>query len=408
MGRRLALIACAVLFAAPAAAQADDAPFIDWTPLLPGFPMDYKPSVERDCLDGSGACIERTLGEMYRRFDRLYASCDHNSVFGLVYIRVTESVRQWVLDGRYEEPAFLNHEDAVFARMYFDAYDAWARGDRARVPVAWQEVFDSGRDRTVSGIGNLLMSMNAHINRDFPFMLANLGLAMPDGRSRKPDHDLGNQLLNPLYDDIFEEIATRWDPTIMNYDVPGGEADNTATFQILQAWREQVWRHAELLVAAPTPEARQAIADYIEDYAVGVGRAIKANTTIPDSSARDEHCSAYRQKHAERGALARPVIRKRGLKLRKRKVGLRLACPAGTRTCDGTLVLRRRARRPRMAAVQFPAISPGRSVVLKLPVGRRARRALRVRGRIRVRALVSTTTPWGAPVFASRHARLKR
>jgi len=408
MGGRLALIACAFALAAPAAAHAEDAPFVNWTPLLPGFPTDYRPSMERDCLDGSNQCIERTLAEMYRRFDRLYASCNHNSVFGLVYIRVTEAVRQWVLDGRYDEPKFLNHEDAVFARMYFDAYDAWARGDMERVPRAWQLAFGAAHEKRVAGIGNLLMSMNAHINRDFPFMLANLGLTMPDGRSRKPDHDRGNELLNPLYDDVFTEIAARWDPTIMNYDFPAGTYDNMATFQILQGWREQVWRHAEMLVHAPTPEARQAVADYIEEYAFQTGQTIEANTRIDDSSARDAHCAAYRQKHRERGGLAKPVVRKSRVKLRKARAGLRLRCPKGIRWCDGQVVLRRRARRRPIGKAGFPAIAPGKSAVVRLPVRRGARRAVRRKGRLRVRALVSTKTPWGARLFASRHARLKR
>ena len=399
---------CALMLAVPATAQADDAPFVDWTPLLPGFPADYEPSLEKDCLDGSRQCIERTLTEMYERFDRLYSTCDHNSVFGLVYIRVTESVRRWVLEDRYEEPAFLNHEDAVFARMYFDAYDAWERGDMERVPRAWQLAFGAAKEKRVSGIGNLLMSMNAHINRDFPFMLANLGLTMPDGRSRKPDHDLGNQLLNPLYDDIFEEIARRWDPTIMNYDFPAGPYDNTATFQILQGWREQVWRHAEMLVQAPTPEAREEVARFIEDYAYGTGQTIEANTKVSDPSARDAHCKAYRAAARERGALAKPVVRKRGLRLRKRSTGIRLACPEGIRWCDGKLVLRRRARRTPVASVAIPAIGPGRSAVMRVRVGAAARRAVKAKGKLRVRAQVSTETAWGRQVFASRHARLRR
>ena len=59
---------------------------------------------------------------MYRRFDRRYATCDHNSAFGITYIRVTEAIRRTVLkNDLYAEPKYLNHEDKVFARMYFVA-----------------------------------------------------------------------------------------------------------------------------------------------------------------------------------------------------------------------------------------------------------------------------------------------
>ncbi len=77
---------------------------------------------------------------MYDRFDRQYASCDHNSLFALTYIRVTEAIRKAILRGFYEEPRYLATEDRVFARMYFSATDNWRRGqaaERAARPGGW-------------------------------------------------------------------------------------------------------------------------------------------------------------------------------------------------------------------------------------------------------------------------------
>jgi hypothetical protein len=424
MRRAAALLVCAAALFLPAAASADDPPFINWNPLLPGFPMGYQPSKEKDCLDGSAACYDRTLTEMYRRFDRLYATCDHNSVFALTYIRVTEAIRKYAAQGFYEEPLFLSHEDAVFGRMYFEAYDAWERGDRANVPDAWEEAFDKGRDRSVAAIGNLLMSMNAHVNRDFPFMLANLGLTMPNGASRKPDHDRGNEVLNALYDDIFQEIARRWDPTILDYDVPGFGGDDTTLFQILQGWREQVWRHAEMLLVAPTPEARESVADFIESYALNSAHTIEDGSRNDEAArdARDRHCAAYRLANKERGALARTVIGRRGLRAGKKGVRVRVACPAGIRTCDGALFLDRLRRRPArrnaitaararrpvvLAHAQLPVIEPGGRAVVRMDLSRKSLRTLRRVRRFRVRARVHSTTPWGQEVSSKRRGRLR-
>jgi uncharacterized protein DUF5995 len=399
-----------VALALPAAAAAEDAPFINWNPLLPGFPLGYHPSTAAECRDGSNTCIEHTLAEMYRRFDARYPSCDNNAVFGLVYIRVTESIRKAVARGFYEEPKFLNHEDAVFAHMYFRATDAWRRGDLANVPPAWRDAFDAARDRSVSGLGNLLMSMNAHVNRDMPFMLAALGLTKPDGSSRKPDHDRGNAVLSPLYDDVLAEVARRWDPGTTKYDVPGTTGDDAGLFQLLQVWREQVWRNAELLTLAKGKAQKQNVGNMIEQYALGSARTIKANTKIASSAARDAHCAEYLRTHRERGALAKPVIRKHRLRARHGRVRVRLACPAGLRWCDGTVVLERRRRgRPTRMLVQraFPAIGPGRRATVRMRLPRSARRALR-RRRLPVRARVQTTTPWGLPVTAGKRARLRR
>ena len=261
----------AALLLLPAPAAAQDPPLLDWNPLLPGLPQPYQPSKDADCVNGDPQCIERTLTEMYQRFDRGYATCDHNSAFGITYIRVTEAIRKAILDGVYEEPTYLGHEDRVFARMYFEANDAWRAGKRDQVPAAWREALDAGRDKSVNGLGNLLLSMNAHINRDMPYLMEALGLNKPDGSTRKPDHDRGNKVLNTLYDDVIKELSARYDPTIDDLDVPGLLGDDAALFQMLQGWREGVWRNAELLNNADNAGQRKAASDYIEQYALTAG-----------------------------------------------------------------------------------------------------------------------------------------
>ena len=256
-------------------------------------------------MDGDPACIERTLTEMYQRFDRQYSTCDHNAAFGLTYIRVTESIRKAILDGVYEEPRYLGHEDRVFARMYFESYDAWKAGKRDQVPAAWREAWDAGRAKSVTGLGNLLLSMNAHINRDMPYLVEAIGLYKPDGSSRKPDHDRGNPILNTLYDDVIEELAARFDSTVDDLDVPGLVADDAALFQMLQGWREGVWRNAEMLDRAENAGQRKAASDYIEQYALGQARMIRSFTTVSSSAPRDAHCAGYRRIHREQGGVAR-------------------------------------------------------------------------------------------------------
>ena len=372
-----AACAAAVALAAPSTRAAQEAPFLDWNPLLPGFATPYRPSRERDCVDGSNACIEETLTEMYRRFDRRYATCDHNSAFGITYIRVTEAIRRTVLkNDLYVEPKYLNHEDKVFARMYFNAFDAWARGDRAKVPPAWQEALDAGRDRTVSGQGNLLMSMNAHINRDMPFLLEALGLTDPKGTSRKPDHDRGNRVLHPLYDDVLRELAARYDPTIDDIDAPGTLYDDTAIFQILQGWREGVWRNAELLAAADTIQQRRAAAEYIENYALDSG---------PDDQVGHHDLRQLGARRPLRGVPAHPSRARRAGRAAHRPSagcapGARASCGSGSRARSRCATAPGRSRSP-AAGAGWPGppawrCAPERARCVRVRLTKRARRVL--------------------------------
>ena len=138
MRRALATLAGAaalICFAAPAA-SGQDAPYGDWSPGFAGFPSNVERDARADCASGSDACIARTIEEMYRRFHRVIPVCDHNAVFSLTYIRVTEDIRRGIDAGFYPELKWINHLDAIFARVYFAAYDNWAAGRRALVPIA--------------------------------------------------------------------------------------------------------------------------------------------------------------------------------------------------------------------------------------------------------------------------------
>lgn len=273
--RLLALgLACeASLGALPAAA---DPPFVPWSALLPGLTAGYEPSSANLCKQGHLNCVDAVIREMIERVDVLDSSCSHNVLFGLTYLRTTEAYRVAVVEpGFFSDPAFINHQDAVFAGYYFDAWDAYRAGPPRPVPRAWQLAFAAADAKRVSGSGNILLGMSAHVNRDLPLVLAALGLVKPDGSSRKPDHDKVNVFLNRVVAPLFAEAAARYDPTVDDTQIHGSQLDEALLLQILVAWREQAFRNAELLVSAATPAARAVVEAAIERAA-----AIEANLII--------------------------------------------------------------------------------------------------------------------------------
>ncbi len=290
------LLLAAALLTSTGAARADDPPYIGWSQLLPGLTTEFTPSSANDCAAGRTHCVDAVIREMQRRFDPLAESCDHASIFALAYLRTTEEYRRTIEDPTFfEDTPFVNHEDAVFARLYFDAYDAWRGGRTTDVPPAWAIAFRAGHDHTVSAEGNLSLGINAHVQRDLPFVLAGIGLVKPDGSSRKPDHDRVNVFLNRVTDDLYAEIARRFDPTIDDTDLPG-TADDAGVFQVIPTWREIAWRNAERLVAATTAEQRAQVADSIEAYAASQAQSIRLAEAYPplqNSASRDAYCALH-------------------------------------------------------------------------------------------------------------------
>jgi hypothetical protein len=278
------------------ASRADDPLFVDWSSLLPSFVDTFTPNSANDCVAGRPHCVDAVIREMKRRFQPQGQSCDHDAIFALAYLRTTQMF-QWAnaQPGFFADAAWLNHYDVVFAKYYLRASDDYAAGRRSAVPQAWLVAFDAAANRQVSGSGSLLLGMNAHVNRDLPFVLAAIGLVAPSGTSRKPDHDKVNQFLNLVTDPLLVEASARFDPGTSSVVTPLG-VGTTALFQTLAMWREEAWRQAERLVSALTSIDRSVIAAQIETSAATEARAIAAgNAYVPPlstSASRDAFCAA--------------------------------------------------------------------------------------------------------------------
>jgi hypothetical protein len=300
--RRIGVLAALILtvgLVVPAgqqAARADEPVFVPWSDLLPGLTDGYNPSSANDCVAGRMNCVRALIREMERRFEPLGRSCDHNAMFALAYLRTTQTYL-WAAQqpGFFHDTPWVNHEDAVFAKYYFDAYDNWRAGNRSQVPRAWLIAFDSAAERRTTGSGDLLLGMSAHINRDLPFTLAAVGMVTPDGQNRKDDHDKVDEFLNKVTKPMLAELAARFDPDTVNIETPLG-VGYTGLFQLIAAWRERAWRNAELLVSAPTPELRAEVAEQIELTAATEATTIVATSSylppLTTTAPRDAFCGS--------------------------------------------------------------------------------------------------------------------
>jgi hypothetical protein len=306
------LAAPALALAAPAAGRDVEAerhadaeyPPLPLTALLPALPLPLPllsgggQATTGSCPDGEVACVDAVVDGLRGRVEGLLSTCHHHAAFALTYLRVTEAYRRAATDpGFFTDTPFVNHHAVVFAEVYFRAADAWRRGDREEVPPAWRIALSAADDGRVSAVGDLLLGLGAHINRDLPFVLAALGLRRPDGGSRKPDHDRVNAILRAVTGPILTEVAERLDPAAATARVDGTDLDESTLFQLLALWREEAWRNAELLAAAPTPTARALIAQTIEITAALKQQALLTATAyrppLTSNAARATWCRTH-------------------------------------------------------------------------------------------------------------------
>lgn len=293
----LALAGAASWLAAAGPAVAEHPPLPNWPELLPpnGNVPDREVRLTFDvCPAGEQQCPADVIEEMIARWRPLDRRCDHRAVFALTYLRTTQEYFRTVKrdPGFFSDLAWANHEDAVFAALYFRAFDRYVAGEH--VPHAWRIAFDAARSPNVSAVGDLFLGMSAHINRDLPYTLAHVGLVKPDGSSRKRDHDRVNRFLERVADPLQLELANRYDPLFALSDARPSPLEELAVLQMVRGWRENAWRNAQMLVNARGPAARARVAGLIEAEAVAAARTILAGNTVPGyGPIRDAHCRAH-------------------------------------------------------------------------------------------------------------------
>jgi hypothetical protein len=265
-------------------------PGVAWNELLPALdsPSQTHPNRVAHCKRARLKCVRVQIKRM--REMRAGLGCDHRAVFTTTYLELTKALRDAVRadPGMLRWPRFFFREDALFANVYFRTLRHWERG--REVPDAWRIAFETAGHGEVIAAQDMLLGINAHVQNDMPFVLARLGLRDRQGRSRKPDHDLTNEVLGAAYEDVVTAVGERYDASMSISNPPGVPADDVAGLEIVREWREQVWRNAERLVNARSDAERAQVAQEIEDGAAAWAEGIAAVQTPGYRATRDAYC----------------------------------------------------------------------------------------------------------------------
>src|SRR3954454_259156 len=73
-----------------AGAARSDPTYLPWVSLLPTIAEPVDPMSANPCRNGSLQCVERTLREMSAMYADTATTCDHNAIFQLTYLLVTQ------------------------------------------------------------------------------------------------------------------------------------------------------------------------------------------------------------------------------------------------------------------------------------------------------------------------------
>ncbi len=195
-----------------------------------------KPTMKATTIDEVIAQLESIVEDTRRSNDPL-------GIFAIVYLAVTRSVKEGVLDGSFQDGPGMERLDVVFANRYLDAYAAFRQGQPCT--QSWQSTFDIAKSFDLLVLQHLLMGMNAHINLDLGIATA---AAVHANQLPQTEADFNkiNQLLAAKIDAVQDKLS-RVSPLLFLLDWFGKRRDERFAEFSLATTRGIAWKAANRL-----------------------------------------------------------------------------------------------------------------------------------------------------------------
>ena len=164
---------------------------------------------------------------------------DGVACFNGMYLRVTQAVREAL--PTFEDRAFVERLDVLFAEFYFRAYDAATAS--AWVSKAWQPLFARRAERRLP-LQFAIAGMNAHINNDLAHALVLTWGEMGLGDAQRRDYEKVNGILEQVEKDIKVPLS---DALVAGVDTAFGRADDFLALWSIREARDQAWDRARVM-----------------------------------------------------------------------------------------------------------------------------------------------------------------
>jgi hypothetical protein len=166
------------------------------------------------------------------------------------YQRTTTAVGKAILDGVFEDPAWVEEWDVAFARLYLDAFDAHVSGAGV-APRPWRVAFAASAD--LPALRKVLLGINAHVNYDLPQAL--LAVISDEDFAdaatlarRQRDHEAIDGVLASRVAAEDEELASVSARSLLDRVLQ--PLNRRASQRFLKEARQKVWHNTRELQAA--------------------------------------------------------------------------------------------------------------------------------------------------------------
>ncbi len=192
------------------------------------------------------------LSRMQQQLQSWEEHNDARLIFLTCYQMMTTNVLAAIANQTFEDNIWVKRLMENFAEVYFQALQHYERQETC--PQVWKVAFSVSPLSKAHAIQNLLLGVNAHINYDLVFVLAQLlqeewnALSSPQRQLRYRDHCRINTIIYETIDSVQDQVIERFSPHFDIIDRLMGPLDEWLTAKLIAEWRDEVWNLALALL----------------------------------------------------------------------------------------------------------------------------------------------------------------
>ena len=195
------------------------------------------------------------IDEVITRLDAIIAAqCARNSqmaYFPILYKKVTERIKEGILNKEFENNQRMELLDVIFANRYIEAYDSLTTNKP--YTNSWKRAFEAANKEGVLIMQHLLLGINAHINLDLGIAVAETVGKDGDMMDFENDFNKINEILGSMIAAVEGKIISV-SPLFGLLDKFGkGKEDKLVSFSINIA-RDGAWLFANQYHISPNKE----------------------------------------------------------------------------------------------------------------------------------------------------------
>jgi len=219
--------------------------------------------------------------QMMTGIDQLVPDTDGLKWFNHLYLAVTTAIRDSLATTTFNDPAWIEQLDVVFANLYFNAL-ALGEVDVLAAPAAWQPLLAARPDPGLAKIQFALAGMNAHINRDLPVAIVQIYQATGGAPSRTDAHYADYETVNGILETVETQVKQEFTTGILGVvDAAAGPLDDVLAMWSIQAARDAAWTHAEVLWnLRDLPDLQNDFLATLDDFTGFAGRGLLTHVAV--------------------------------------------------------------------------------------------------------------------------------